>query len=119
MAIAIVLAASGYAYPGAYSFSPGKFACHCCGHTKADPGLIRKLEVLQGHFGRDVIITSGYRCPKHNRECGGAKHSQHLFGKAADIKIHGIPPRNVARMARECGFTFIKQYRTWVHVDVR
>ncbi|AQS60252.1 hypothetical protein B0537_14920 [Desulforamulus ferrireducens] len=36
---------------------------------------------------RPVIITSGYRCPAHNRAVGGARLSQHLYGNAADIIV--------------------------------
>jgi hypothetical protein len=100
-------------------FSNKEFACRCCGQAIVDPGLIRRLEDLRAHFGREIIVTSGYRCPRHNRKCGGARHSQHVLGKAADIKIRGIVPAQVARIARQCGFTFIRTYKSWTHVDVR
>lgn len=38
------------------------------------------VEKARAHFGgRPVIITSGYRPPKINAECGGASRSEHLF----------------------------------------
>jgi uncharacterized protein YcbK (DUF882 family) len=37
-----------------------------------------------------LIINSGYRSPHHNKVAGGAPLSQHLFGKAIDLKIGDI-----------------------------
>ena len=34
-----------------------------------------------------VTITSAYRTPAHNAKAGGAKFSQHLYGRAADIRV--------------------------------
>lgn len=44
------------------------------------------LDPLREAWGNQIIITSGYRCPKVNKAVGGAKNSQHCFGQAADIK---------------------------------
>jgi len=35
-------------------------------------------------------IRSGDRDPKHNAAVGGAKHSQHIEGKAVDIDVSGL-----------------------------
>lgn len=61
-------------------------ACRCpCGQTKADPLLLEKLEKLQERIKAPLIITSGYRCPKHNNAIKGAKGSYHVKGMAADV----------------------------------
>lgn len=44
------------------------------------------LEPLRQHYGRPIIITSGYRCPKLNKAVGGAASSQHATGQAVDIR---------------------------------
>ena len=44
------------------------------------------LEPLRVHYGRPIIITSGYRCEKLNKAVGGSKTSQHCLGMAADIR---------------------------------
>lgn len=44
------------------------------------------LEPLRVHYGRPIIITSGYRCPKLNKAVGGAASSQHATGQAVDIR---------------------------------
>lgn len=102
-------------------FYQKEFTCHCgCGETKIDMILIIKLEELRTALGnKSMTITSGYRCPIHNKGCGGAKRSQHQYGKAADIKVEGLSPSYIGKKARELGFGFVKVYPSWVHVDVR
>lgn len=86
---------------------------------KVDPRLIAKLEQLRALVNRPVVIASGYRSESYNKTIGGAKRSQHMNGKAADIIINGMSPADVAKLARRVGFSFIKVYAHHVHVDVR
>lgn len=44
------------------------------------------LEPLRRRYGA-IVITSGYRSEAVNQLVGGARHSQHLNGEAADIYI--------------------------------
>ena len=44
------------------------------------------LEPLRRRFGV-IRITSGFRCPALNRVVHGVRHSQHLYGEAADIHV--------------------------------
>lgn len=44
------------------------------------------LEPLRAHWGKPIIVTSGYRAPSVNKAVGGAKNSDHMFGAAADIR---------------------------------
>jgi uncharacterized protein YcbK (DUF882 family) len=53
--------------------------------------LLQNLQVIRDHFQKPIIIISGYRSPTRNEAVGGAKKSQHMEAKAADIKINGIP----------------------------
>lgn len=43
------------------------------------------LDPLRESWGRPLVITSGYRCPKLNSAVGGSKTSHHVKGMAADI----------------------------------
>ena len=103
----------------ASNFTAQEFACKCCGEMMIDQRLIGKLELLRAEFGKPIIITSGYRCPKYNKEVGGAVRSQHLSGKAVDVKVRGISPTKVAKSAKKVGFSFVKVYSSWTHIDVR
>lgn len=44
------------------------------------------LDPLRKKWGRPIIVTSGYRCPKLNKAVGGASNSAHMYGQAADIR---------------------------------
>ena len=85
-----------------------------------DSELVEILQQIRTHFKKPVTITSAYRTPPHNKSCGGTTYSQHLYGKAADIKVQGIAPKDVAKYAEtlldEGG---IGIYNTFTHIDVR
>ena len=44
------------------------------------------LDPLREAYGKPIVVTSGYRCPKLNRAVGGVARSQHTKGEAADIR---------------------------------
>ena len=87
--------------------------------------LAKNLQVLRDAVNKPISITSGYRSPEHNTKVKGAKNSQHIKGTAADIKVLGMTPKEVALVIEgliESGK--MKQggigiYRTWVHYDIR
>lgn len=86
-----------------------------------DSELITILQKIRTHFGKSVTITSAYRTPPHNKAVGGTAYSQHLYGKACDIKLKGVSPKKVAAYAE----TLLKNrggigvYKTFVHIDTR
>lgn len=86
-----------------------------------DSDLVNILQKIRTHFGKAVTITSAYRTPGKNKAVGGQTYSQHLYGRAADIKVKGIAPKTVAAyaeklMPRSGG---IGIYGTFCHIDVR
>lgn len=90
--------------------------------VKVDPELIRKLELLRALIKKPIIINSGYRSPSYNAMVGGVPNSRHQFGEAADIRVKGMSPLEVANYARQVGFGYIEPTRftpTWTHVDTR
>lgn len=44
------------------------------------------LQPLREHYGKPMIVSSGYRNQEVNRVVGGVRNSQHIEGKAVDIK---------------------------------
>ena len=93
-----------------------------------DEVLTVVLQCIREHFGKAVTITSGYRTPAHNAAVGGAKSSQHLLGRAADIRVQGVSVEDVAAYAESLmpdwggvGHYPVKAGRAagWVHVDTR
>lgn len=98
-------------------------------HTQTDkvevsclkPRLVQVLRSVERHYGRDVIITSGYRSPKFNRRVGGASHSRHTTCEAADIQVAGVSKWELARYLRSMpGRGGIGTYchTESVHVDI-
>jgi len=89
--------------------------------------LCTMLEVIREAIGNTPItILSGYRSEAYNRKIGGAKHSQHVQGRAADIKCANWTARQVheAIMERRVRGHLpwlggLGLYPTFVHVDVR
>ncbi len=86
-----------------------------------DTELVNILQKIRSHFGKSVTITSAYRTPSKNNAVGGSFYSQHLYGKAADIKVAGIAPKSVSAYAEKLmpKSGGIGTYSTFTHIDVR
>lgn len=118
---------------GAKQLAPGfrvrEFRCRDGSDTiMIDQTLAVLLQAIREHFNKPITITSGYRTAAHNKSVGGAKSSQHLLGKAADIQVADTTVEAVAAYAESLmpdwggvGRYPIKPGRTkgWVHVDTR
>lgn len=130
-------------------FRMGEFACRCCGElppeTEYRDHLVQLcqmvLEGIREDWGAPLVVVCGWRCPGHNadlfrrseeraklarRHHGGvAKNSQHLLGRAADVR-----PLDLGRMDEF--FRFLQSriernrypalggwgaYPHWLHVD--
>lgn len=87
------------------------------------PSLVEVLQSIRTHFGKAVNINSGFRTAEYNKkkEVGGAAYSQHLYGKAADIRISGVSPKKIAKYAETLlpNTGGIGIYSNFVHIDVR
>ena len=109
------------------NFTRDEFACKCgCGFDEIDPLLVSTLQRLRDEVQRPVVVNSGCRCKSHNAAVKGSKSSQHLKGKAADIKIDGMTSREIFDVLRRLyldgelyvGYVYAINGRS-VHVDVR
>lgn len=111
------------------AFKVREFRCRDGSDTiMVDQTLVVLLQAIREHFGKPITITSGYRTAAHNKSVGGAKSSQHLLGRAADIQVAGTTVEAVAAYAESLmpdwggvGRYPVKAGRTkgWVHVDTR
>ena len=105
------------------NFKPHEVDCHCrlsdCKTTKMSTLTAQRLDDSRELTGRSHTVTSWYRCPKHNKAVGGVSNSQHLTGKAVDLKVSGMPPRCVQTMMRDRWFKNggVGHYNTFTHVD--
>lgn len=83
-------------------------------------GVASKLEVAA-----PFQIISGYRSPRtnamlHERSSGVASHSQHMLGKAVDVRIEGVELGNLHKAALSLGAGGVGLYpvSNFVHMDV-
>lgn len=59
--------------------------------------LLLKLERLAdrlrdlGYSRGSIEVMSGYRTPAYNRSIGNGRHSQHIYGRAADVFVDEAP----------------------------
>ena len=102
-------------------FKVDEMACPCCGRVFIDYRLFPILDRIRDAVGQPVIINSGYRCPAHNADVGGAPDSQHLYGSAADITYDGVDVEKLTDIAIEAGASGVGSYfnQGFVHVDCR
>lgn len=87
--------------------------------------LACNLQRLRDAIGKPIIINSGYRSESHNKNVGGSPNSQHLYGKAADIRVSGMTPAQIANeiekliLQGEMLQGGLGIYDTFVHYDIR
>lgn len=87
--------------------------------------LANNLQILRDEVKKPIKITSGYRSPEHNAKVGGVKSSRHITGEAADFKIAGMTPKEVAAViekliaAGKMEEGGLGTYSTWTHYDHR
>ena len=61
------------------NFSKSEFVCKCgCGEDRISADFVERLQLARNTFGRSLTITSGCRCPEHNKKEGGKENSSHL-----------------------------------------
>lgn len=111
------------------NFCSREFYCKCGqDHEQIiSEKLVEKLQSLIRLLGADkAIITSGYRCPAHDKAVGGNGYGMHTKGLAADVIFYkkGTPicTKKVACKAQDLGFTGIANIDstyTAIHLDVR
>ncbi|HEX3700461.1 MAG TPA: DUF882 domain-containing protein [Phenylobacterium sp.] len=92
-----------------------------------DPKLFDVLHGVSQKLGtaQPFQIISGYRSPKtnamlHARSEGVASHSQHMLGKASDIRVQGVELTHLhnAALSLKAGGVGFYPVSNFVHVDV-
>jgi len=111
------------------NFSLSEFECKCgCKMPEFVKENVKELaenlQVLRDVVGR-IDLTNAYRCKEHNADVGGATNSQHIKGKAADIKSNTLSPSEIASItddlmkSEKFKLGGIGIYNTFTHVDIR
>ena len=58
---------------------------------------VNVLQRVRDHFGKPVIVTSGFRGRRLNSAIRGSNTSQHCYGEAADFTVAGVSNLEVAK----------------------
>jgi uncharacterized protein YcbK (DUF882 family) len=121
------------------NFSKSEFECKCGCEMPQDvldniKIVAEQLQIVQNRLGKEIKINSAYRCPKHNKSIGGVykivngkriETSEHVLGKASDIVVDGISPKNIFLLLnmmmvdKEIKTGGLGLYNTFVHIDFR
>ena len=87
--------------------------------------LANQLQVIRDVIGQPIKLTNAYRCVEHNKSIGGVYNSQHILGKAADLKVKGLKPKELKLVIEtlidngEILQGGVGIYNTFVHYDIR
>ena len=106
-------------------FSIGEMACKDgSDEVLYSTELMEKLEKLRAYGGFTIHINSGYRTSSYNKKIGGASHSQHIYGTAADISVRKegktISGKLICCLCQTLGFRGVAYIsESAVHVDMR
>ena len=85
------------------------------------PSLVRMLKGVERHFGKKMIVTSGYRDPERNRRVRGARNSMHMYCAAADVQVPGVDKHRLAAYVRALpgrGGVGTYCHTNSVHIDI-
>ena len=99
------------------NFAPREIACKHCGQVYYWPDFMDRLQALRDDVARPMNVTSGHRCRLHNARVGGAPQSQHLR-LAIDVDLSGHNRIEIARKAKEHGFSGFGFYQSFLHLDL-
>lgn len=83
------------------SLTRREIACKCgCGFDIIDYKLIETFQALRDYVGKAIFITSGCRCPEHNKKVGGVEESAHVEGMALDMYVNGLSNRQFGEIVK-------------------
>jgi uncharacterized protein YcbK (DUF882 family) len=82
--------------------------------------VAERLEIVREQLdNRPIFITSGWRDALTNRVVGGARASQHLLGRAVDIVVSGLTPKQVQDALDDTWEGGLGYGATFTHLDIR
>jgi uncharacterized protein YcbK (DUF882 family) len=94
--------------------------------ARIDPKLVECIQALRDHLGIEVKINSGYRSYLYNKRLYERRkqrptRSQHISGRAVDIRASGKSGLRLAKAALEsCSCNLgLGLARDYIHLDVR
>ena len=114
--------------------SLAEYRCACCSELPPDlyeGGDIAEVfniffeyfTMIRAEWGKPIPITSGFRCPEHNKAIGGSGISVHQSGLALDLDCKNVGEVGrlatlIDNIASELRMGVYKDSGTFIHVDM-
>jgi hypothetical protein len=100
------------------SLSREEFRCKCgCGGLVLDEDFYKMACKAREISDTPYNVTSGHRCPKHNKAVG-SETENHVLGKAMDIKANYGPARGkILKGLYQAGFKRVGVAKDFIHAD--
>lgn len=104
------------------NFKQSEMRCKQTGECEMDQDFMTRLQAVRTEYGRPMIVSSGYRSPRHTAERKKKVPGTHAQGKAVDITCIGEQAYEIVRIALLHGFTGIgisqkEGLERYVHLD--
>ena len=98
-------------------FTDDELRCPCCEKLYMDREFMARLNHAREAAMIPFVITSGFRCSKHNTEVG-SKSINHIAGKAVDISCRTSGRRYMmVKTLIDAGMTGIGIGPMFIHAD--
>lgn len=107
-------------FTGSKNFKLSEFECKCgCRQIKLSEDLGNILQNIRDQYKKPIIITSGYRCIKHNKFIRGSSTSDHIYGLGVDISVINDRDRfELIKFALDEGIDRIGIGKTYLHLGL-
>lgn len=79
------------------------------------------LEQVRSLINKPIIVNSAFRSKAVNDAVGSKDTSQHRIGCAADIRVHGMTPKQVVQACIDANIPYdqiIEEFSSWTHISV-
>lgn len=98
----------------------GQSVCPCC-KKELNQNMLNLIYKIEQELKKEIFITSGMRCEKHNKIVGGSETSAHLKGLAIDIAFSsGNELYNLLDISKKFGVNRfgINFKKVFLHIDI-
>jgi len=99
-----------------------EYECKCsyeeCTRSLVQASTVKSFSKLRAEWGSILIVTSAFRCQRHNKHVGGTNSSYHKIGAAMDLRPNGNftvdELDRLEEMARK-HFDVVLRYEGFIH----
>ena len=93
--------------------------CHCehkdCKTQVISAQTVESFRQLRNAYSKPIIVTSGFRCQRHNYMEGGTNDSRHKLGGALDLFVETREDLRQLKKMATLYFDIVIGYPTFIH----